>query len=52
MTEAPTLAALAEAIDVPADALEPTAARWNEQAARGGGYRLRPRQEHSRPLVG
>jgi len=36
MTEAPTLAALAEAIDVPADALEQTAARWNEQAGHTG----------------
>ena len=35
MTEAPTLAALAKAIDVPAGALEQTVARWNEQAARG-----------------
>ena len=52
MTEAPTLAALAQAIDVPAGALEQTVARWNEQAAPGRGHRLRPRQERPRPVVG
>jgi 3-oxosteroid 1-dehydrogenase len=35
MIEAPTLAELAEAIDVPADTLTETVERWNEQAARG-----------------
>ena len=35
MTEAPTVAALASAIDVPAEALEQTVARWNEQSALG-----------------
>ena len=35
MTEAPDLGALAKAIDVPAEALEQTVARWNEQAAAG-----------------
>jgi len=35
MTEAQDLAALAAAIDVPADALQQTVARWNEQSARG-----------------
>jgi succinate dehydrogenase/fumarate reductase flavoprotein subunit len=35
MTEAPDLGALAKAIDVPAEALEQTVARWNEQAAQG-----------------
>jgi 3-oxosteroid 1-dehydrogenase len=35
MTEASTIAALAEAIDVPADALGATVARWNEQVAEG-----------------
>ena len=35
MTEAPDLVALAKAIDVPADALEQTVARWNSQAADG-----------------
>jgi 3-oxosteroid 1-dehydrogenase len=33
--EAPSLAELAEVIDVPADALRETVARWNDQAARG-----------------
>ncbi len=33
--EAPTLTALAEATDVPADALAATIARWNQQAALG-----------------
>lgn len=35
MTEAPTIAALAAALQVPAQALEQTVARWNEQSARG-----------------
>lgn len=35
MVEGPTLAALAERIDVPADALDATVARWNESAANG-----------------
>ena len=35
ITEAPDLGALAKAIDVPAEALEQTVARWNSQAARG-----------------
>ncbi len=35
LTEAPTIAGLAQAIDAPADALEQSVARWNEQAERG-----------------
>jgi succinate dehydrogenase/fumarate reductase flavoprotein subunit len=35
MTSAGSLPELAAAIDVPADALEETVARWNEEAARG-----------------
>jgi 3-oxosteroid 1-dehydrogenase len=35
MVEAPDLAALAEKIDVPADALEATVASWNDNAAQG-----------------
>ncbi|MGD0703158.1 MAG: FAD-dependent oxidoreductase [Trebonia sp.] len=35
ITEAPDLGALAKAIDVPAEALEQTVARWNSQAAGG-----------------
>jgi len=35
MSEAPTIAALGAAIDVPAGALEQTVARWNEQSAHG-----------------
>lgn len=35
MVAAPTLAALAESIDVPADALEATVARWNANVAEG-----------------
>lgn len=35
VTKADTLAELAQAIGVPADALEATAARWNEMARRG-----------------
>jgi succinate dehydrogenase/fumarate reductase flavoprotein subunit len=35
LTEAPTLAALAERLGIPADALEATVARWNAQVADG-----------------
>jgi 3-oxosteroid 1-dehydrogenase len=35
LIEAPTLAALAQAIDVPVDAFQATVTRWNEQAAAG-----------------
>jgi succinate dehydrogenase/fumarate reductase flavoprotein subunit len=35
MLQAPTLTALAEALEVPADELEATVARWNEQSAHG-----------------
>lgn len=35
LVEAPSIAALAKAMDVPEEALETTVARWNEQAAQG-----------------
>jgi len=35
LVEAPSIATLAKAMDVPEDALEATVARWNEQAADG-----------------
>ena len=49
ITEAPTLEALASAIDVPADALVATVARWNEQSAAGADTDFgRGRSAHDR----